>query len=54
VVILGIGIFFAAGAGLGDFSLLAPAIYALAVLTSVTALQRVLHVRTKLREAGGV
>ena len=54
VVLLGLGIFFGAGAGLGDFSLLAPAIYALAVLTSVTALQRVLHVRNKLREVDGV
>ena len=54
VVILGIGILFATGAGLGDFSLLAPAIYALAALTSITAIQRVLHVRAKLRAAGGV
>jgi CDP-diacylglycerol---glycerol-3-phosphate 3-phosphatidyltransferase len=54
VVLLGVGIFFAAGAGLGDFSLLAPAIYALALLTSVTALQRVLHVKNALREAAGV
>ena len=52
VVILAIGIVFGAGAGLGDFSLLAPSIYALALLTSVTALQRVLHVRHELRAAG--
>ena len=54
VMILAVGIFFGAGAGLGDFSLLAPSIYALALLTSVTALQRVLHVRNELRAAGGV
>ena len=54
VVILAIGIVFGAGAGLGDFSLLAPSIYALALLTSATALQRVLHVRHELRAAGGV
>jgi CDP-diacylglycerol--glycerol-3-phosphate 3-phosphatidyltransferase len=54
VVILAVGIVFGAGAGLGDFSLLAPSIYALALLTSVTALQRVLHVRRELRAAGGV
>ncbi|MBA3421728.1 MAG: CDP-alcohol phosphatidyltransferase family protein [Thermoleophilaceae bacterium] len=51
-VILAIGIVFGAGAGLGDFSLLAPSIYALALLTSVTAVQRVLHVRHELRAAG--
>lgn len=54
VVILTVGIFFGAGAGLGDFSLLAPSIYALAVLTSITALQRVLHVRNELRSAARV
>ncbi len=48
VAILAVGIVFGAGAGLGDFSLLAPSIYALALLTSVTALQRVLHVRREL------
>src|SRR6195256_805374 len=45
VVILSAGLLFARGASLGDFHLLAPAIYALAVLTTFTALQRVLHVR---------
>ena len=49
VVILSIGLVFARGAGLGDFSLLKPAIYALAVLTSVTVLQRILHVRGELK-----
>jgi CDP-diacylglycerol--glycerol-3-phosphate 3-phosphatidyltransferase len=48
VVILSIGLVFARGAGLGDFSLLKPAIYALALLTSITVLQRVLHVRREL------
>jgi CDP-diacylglycerol--glycerol-3-phosphate 3-phosphatidyltransferase len=48
VVILSIGLVFARGAGLGDFSLLKPAIYALAVLTSFTVLQRVFHVRREL------
>ena len=54
VAILAVGIVFGAGAGLGDFSLLAPSIYALALLTSVTALQRVLHVRHQLRAGSGV
>jgi CDP-diacylglycerol--glycerol-3-phosphate 3-phosphatidyltransferase len=48
VVILSIGLVFARGAGLGDFSLLKPAIYVLAVLTSFTVLQRVFHVRREL------
>jgi CDP-diacylglycerol---glycerol-3-phosphate 3-phosphatidyltransferase len=52
VVILSIGLVFAKGAGLGDFELLEPAIYAMAVLTSFTVLQRVLHVRRQLRPAG--
>jgi CDP-diacylglycerol--glycerol-3-phosphate 3-phosphatidyltransferase len=45
VVILSAGLLFARGASLGDFQLLAPAIYLMAVLTTFTALQRVLHVR---------
>jgi CDP-diacylglycerol--glycerol-3-phosphate 3-phosphatidyltransferase len=48
VVLLSIGLVFAKGAGLGDFELLAPAIYAIAALTTVTAIQRVLHVRNEL------
>jgi CDP-diacylglycerol---glycerol-3-phosphate 3-phosphatidyltransferase len=48
VVILSIGLVFAEGASLGDFSLLKPAIYVLAVLTTVTVLQRVFHVRSEL------
>jgi CDP-diacylglycerol--glycerol-3-phosphate 3-phosphatidyltransferase len=49
VVILAIGLVFARGASLGGFSLLAPAVYMLAVLTVVTMLQRILHVRRELR-----
>jgi len=51
VVILSAGLVFAKGAGLGDFELLAPAIYAMAVLTGFTVLQRVFHVRRVLRSA---
>jgi len=54
VVLLSIGLVFAKGTGLGDFSLLAPAIYAIAALTAITAIQRVWHVRNELsREAAG-
>jgi len=48
VVVLSIGLVFAKGAGLGDFELLAPAIYALAALTAFTVVQRVWHVRREL------
>jgi len=51
VVILSAGLLFARGASLGDFQLLAPAIYAMAVLTWFTVLQRVLHVRSALQRA---
>jgi Phosphatidylglycerophosphate synthase len=55
VVLLSIGLVFAKGAGLGDFELLAPAIYAIAALTIVTVVQRVWHVRNELsREASAV
>jgi CDP-diacylglycerol--glycerol-3-phosphate 3-phosphatidyltransferase len=50
VVILSVGLVFAKGASLGDFELLAPAIYVLAALTLVTTLQRIFHVRAQLRE----
>src|SRR4051794_23268998 len=50
VVILSAGLLFAKGASLGDFELLEPAIYAMAVLTSFTTLQRVLHVRRELNK----
>jgi CDP-diacylglycerol---glycerol-3-phosphate 3-phosphatidyltransferase len=54
VVLLSIGLIFAKGAGIGDFELLAPSIYALAALTIVTVFQRVWHVRNELllAEAG--
>src|SRR5689334_18906282 len=48
VVILSIGLIFAKGAGLGDFELLAPAVYVIAALTIVTTIQRVWHVRNQL------
>jgi CDP-diacylglycerol---glycerol-3-phosphate 3-phosphatidyltransferase len=48
VVIISAGLLFAEGAGLGDFSLLEPAIYVLAGLTVLTTFQRVLHVRREL------
>jgi CDP-diacylglycerol--glycerol-3-phosphate 3-phosphatidyltransferase len=50
VVILSAGLLFAKGASLGDFELLEPAIYAMAVLTTFTTLQRVLHVRRELNK----
>jgi CDP-diacylglycerol--glycerol-3-phosphate 3-phosphatidyltransferase len=52
VVILSIGLVFAKGAGLGDFELLAPSIYVLAVLTWVTVVQRVWHVRGEIAGEG--
>jgi CDP-diacylglycerol---glycerol-3-phosphate 3-phosphatidyltransferase len=48
VVILSIGLIFAKGAGLGDFELLAPAVYVIAALTIFTTFQRVWHVRNEL------
>jgi CDP-diacylglycerol--glycerol-3-phosphate 3-phosphatidyltransferase len=48
VVILSIGLLFARGASLGDFQLLAPSVYVLAVLSIVTTLQRIFHVRKQL------
>jgi len=48
VVILSVGLVFARGAGLGDFSLLAPAVYVLAALSVVTMFQRIFHVRKQL------
>jgi CDP-diacylglycerol---glycerol-3-phosphate 3-phosphatidyltransferase len=53
VVILSAGLVFAAGELVSDLDLLEPAIYALAVLTVFTALQRVLHVRRELRSGAG-
>ncbi|HST40502.1 MAG TPA: CDP-alcohol phosphatidyltransferase family protein [Conexibacter sp.] len=51
VVILSIGLLFAKGAGLGDFELLAPAVYVLAVLTVFTTFQRIFHVRRQMAGA---
>jgi len=48
VVILSIGLLFAKGAGLGNFELLEPAVYVLAVLSVITVGQRVWHVRGQL------
>jgi len=48
VVVLSIGLVFAKGAGLFDVELLAPAIYAMGVLTAITVVQRVWHVRRQL------
>src|SRR6478672_5839826 len=54
VVVLSIGLVFAKGAGIGDFELLAPAIYLIAALTIFTVFQRVWHVRNELsREDSG-
>ncbi|MGN6663142.1 MAG: CDP-alcohol phosphatidyltransferase family protein [Solirubrobacterales bacterium] len=55
VVILSVGLIFAKGAGIGDFELLAPAVYAIAALTIFTTFQRVWHVRNELSgEVSGV
>jgi CDP-diacylglycerol--glycerol-3-phosphate 3-phosphatidyltransferase len=51
VVILSAGLVFAKGAGVLDVELLAPAIYAMAILTSFTVAQRVWHVRRELSAA---
>lgn len=51
VVLLSIGLIFAKGAGIGDFELLAPAVYLLAALTIFTTFQRVWHVRNELSGA---
>jgi CDP-diacylglycerol--glycerol-3-phosphate 3-phosphatidyltransferase len=48
VVILSIGLVFAKGAGIGDFELLAPAVYVLAALSTITVFQRIFHVRREL------
>jgi CDP-diacylglycerol--glycerol-3-phosphate 3-phosphatidyltransferase len=52
VVILSAGLVFAKGAGIFDVELLAPAVYVLAVLSTITVFQRIFHVRRELsREA---
>ena len=48
VVILSVGLLFAAGEIVPDFDLLEPAIYAMAALTIFTTFQRVFHVRKQL------
>jgi len=48
VTILAIGLIFARGASIGDFSLLAPAVYVLAALSLITVGQRIWHVRQAL------
>ena len=45
VVILAIGLIFARGASLGDFQLLAPAVYVLCALTAFTTVQRIAYAR---------
>jgi CDP-diacylglycerol--glycerol-3-phosphate 3-phosphatidyltransferase len=49
VVIISVGLVFGAGASIGHFSLLAPAVYVLAGLTIITTAQRIYHVYTQLR-----
>jgi len=51
VVIISIGLIFAKGASIGDFELLAPAVYVLAALSVFTVAQRVWHVRSELSSA---
>jgi CDP-diacylglycerol--glycerol-3-phosphate 3-phosphatidyltransferase len=51
IVVLGVGFLFA-GWHLGDVSVLTIVVWALAVLTSLTVLQRMLHVLGKLRAEG--
>ena len=54
VVILAAGLLLAKGMGIGDFELLAPAVYLLCVLSLVTMLQRISHVRSALiHDVGG-
>ncbi|MBK5221074.1 MAG: CDP-alcohol phosphatidyltransferase family protein, partial [Thermoleophilia bacterium] len=49
VVILSVGLLFATGPG--DVELLAPAVYVLATLSTITVFQRILHVRGELLRA---
>jgi CDP-diacylglycerol--glycerol-3-phosphate 3-phosphatidyltransferase len=53
VVILSIGLVFAKGASIGNFELLAPAVYVLAALSIFTMIQRILYVRKQLNAAAG-
>jgi len=51
VVVLSIGLLFARGAGIGDFTLLAASVYVLAAMGIITVIQRILHVRGELLAA---
>src|SRR5437763_10267521 len=51
VVILSVGLVFARGASLGNFDLLAPAVFVLAALAVVTTIQRIVYVRGQLGAA---
>jgi CDP-diacylglycerol---glycerol-3-phosphate 3-phosphatidyltransferase len=51
VVILSIGLVFAKGASIGNFELLAPAVYVLAGLAVLTTIQRIAYVRKQLNAA---
>ena len=51
VVVLSIGLLFADGMGLGDFSLLAASVYVLAGMGIITVAQRIMHVRGELNAA---
>jgi CDP-diacylglycerol--glycerol-3-phosphate 3-phosphatidyltransferase len=50
VVIISVGLVFGAGASIGHFSLLAPAVYVLAGLTIITTAQRIFHVYGQLKD----
>ena len=54
VVVLSVGLLFADGLGLGDFSLLAASVYVLAAMGIITVAQRIMHVRTALNAADTV
>ena len=51
VVVLSIGLLFARGAGIGDFTLLAASVYVLGGMGIITVLQRIFHVRGELNAA---
>ena len=53
VVILSAGLLLARGAGILDVELIEPAVYLLAVLSVVTVVQRIWHVRGELRRTAG-
>jgi CDP-diacylglycerol---glycerol-3-phosphate 3-phosphatidyltransferase len=54
VVVLSAGLVFARGASLGHFYLLAPAVYTLAGLAALTTVQRIVHVRSRLKAGQAV